>query len=45
MGVVLSDHLPGIGTLRNSAETQQSGHTSKSGLKVKNRDCIERKID
>jgi len=35
--VVLSDPFCGMGTRRNSAETQQSGHTLRSRPNVKNR--------
>jgi len=34
--VVLLDPFRGMGAWRNSTETQQSGHASRSGQKVKN---------
>jgi len=34
--MVLPDPFRGMGTRRNSAETQQSGHTPRSGPEVKN---------
>jgi len=36
MVVVLSDPFRGMGAWRNSTETQQLGHTPKSGPEVKN---------
>jgi len=34
--VVLSDLFRGVGAQKNSTETQQSSHTPRSGLEVKN---------
>jgi len=34
--VVIPDLFRGMGAWRNSTETQQSGHASRSGPKVKN---------
>ena len=36
--VVLPDPFRGMGARRNSAETQQSGHTSRPGQQIKNRE-------
>ena len=36
--MVLPDPFRGMGARRNSAETQQSGHTPRSGLKIENRE-------
>jgi len=36
MVMVLPDPFRGIGAWRNSTESQQSGHASRSGLEVKN---------